>query len=83
MADRAAGHGWMHHFVSVSAAGCQISIPDLDSNRADFYFLYGYHKSHVLLGIDTPSGGENLIEPIRSLVDCEKENGAGGNNPLP
>lgn len=42
-----------------------------------FYFLYGYRKSHVLLGIDTPSGGENLIEPIRSLADCGEENGVG------
>lgn len=44
-----------------------------------FYFLYGYRKSHVLLGIDTPSGGENLIEPIHSLVgvECDEENGTG------
>lgn len=38
-----------------------------------FYFLYGYRRSHVLLGIDTPSGGENLIEPIRSLADGSDE----------
>lgn len=37
-----------------------------------FYYLYGYRRSHVLLGIDTPSGGENLIEPIRSLADLNK-----------
>ncbi|MBE7526206.1 amino acid permease [Nitrosomonas sp.] len=48
-----------------------------------FYFLYGYRKSHVLLGIDTPSGGENLIEPIRSLADCDEGNGAKENNPAP
>ncbi|ABI59481.1 amino acid permease [Nitrosomonas eutropha] len=37
-----------------------------------FYFLYGYRRSHVLLGISTPPGGENLIEPIRSLVNHEE-----------
>jgi APA family basic amino acid/polyamine antiporter len=26
-----------------------------------FYFLYGYRKSHVALGIATPSGGEDII----------------------
>lgn len=38
-----------------------------------FYFLYGYRKSHVARGIDTPSGGENIIEPIRPLVDYRDE----------
>lgn len=33
------------------------------------YFLYGYRKSHVALGITTPSGGENIIEPVRPLAD--------------
>ncbi|SDY18442.1 amino acid permease [Nitrosomonas sp. Nm58] len=35
------------------------------------YFLYGYRKSHVALGIKTASGGENIIEPIRPLADCD------------
>ncbi|WP_256324937.1 amino acid permease [Nitrosomonas sp. Nm132] len=35
------------------------------------YFLYGYRKSHVALGIETASGGENIIEPIRPLADCD------------
>lgn len=39
------------------------------------YFLYGYRKSHVALGIATPSGGENIIEPVRSLADCNEEAG--------
>ncbi|MCW5608887.1 MAG: amino acid permease [Nitrosomonas sp.] len=38
-----------------------------------FYFLYGYRKSHVARGIDTPSGGENIIEPIRPLADYRDE----------
>jgi APA family basic amino acid/polyamine antiporter len=41
-----------------------------------FYFLYGYRKSHVALGIDTPSGGEDLIAEIRPLaevIDGEEE----------
>ncbi len=38
-----------------------------------FYFLYGYRKSHVALNIDTPSGGEDIIRPIRSLADYSDE----------
>ena len=40
-----------------------------------FYFLYGYRKSHVALGIDTPGGGEDVISPIRPLVD-DRDDGA-------
>jgi len=35
-----------------------------------FYFLYGYRKSHVARGIDTPSGGEDVIAQIRPLAEC-------------
>ncbi|MBL8496398.1 amino acid permease [Nitrosomonas sp. JL21] len=38
-----------------------------------FYFLYGYRKSHVALGIDTPSGGEDVISPVRPLVNQDRE----------
>lgn len=38
-----------------------------------FYFLYGYRKSHVGRGIDTPVGGEDVISPIRPLVDCDHD----------
>jgi APA family basic amino acid/polyamine antiporter len=38
-----------------------------------FYFLYGYRKSHVALGIPTPSGGEDIIAEIRPLADCGEE----------
>jgi APA family basic amino acid/polyamine antiporter len=34
-----------------------------------FYFLYGYRNSHVARGIDTGSGGEDLIAEIRPLAD--------------
>jgi APA family basic amino acid/polyamine antiporter len=34
-----------------------------------FYFLYGYRKSHVALGINSPSGGEDIISEIRPLAD--------------
>ena len=34
-----------------------------------FYFMYGYRKSHVALGLGTTSGGENVISPVRSLVN--------------
>jgi APA family basic amino acid/polyamine antiporter len=36
-----------------------------------FYFLYGYRKSHVALGIDTPSGGEDLLAEVRPLADFD------------
>ena len=38
-----------------------------------FYFLYGYRKSHVAQGIDTPLGGEDMIAPIRPLADSAKD----------
>lgn len=39
-----------------------------------FYFLYGYRKSHVARGIDTPTGGEDVIAQIRPLADCSDDN---------
>jgi len=33
-----------------------------------FYFLYGYRKSHVALGIAMPSGGEDIISEVRPLA---------------
>ena len=38
-----------------------------------FYFLYGYRKSHVGRGIDTPAGGEDIISQVRPLADCEPD----------
>jgi basic amino acid/polyamine antiporter, APA family len=38
-----------------------------------FYFLYGYRKSHVALGIPTPSGGEDIIAEIRPLAARNEE----------
>jgi APA family basic amino acid/polyamine antiporter len=38
-----------------------------------FYFLYGYRKSHVALGIATRAGGEDLLAEIRPLADCGEE----------
>ncbi|MGH8552859.1 MAG: hypothetical protein ACRERS_06140, partial [Methylococcales bacterium] len=37
-----------------------------------FYFFYGYQNSHVARGLDTPSGGEDIIREIHSLVDPEE-----------
>jgi APA family basic amino acid/polyamine antiporter len=34
-----------------------------------FYFLYGYRKSHVALGLYTPAGGEDILAEIRPLAD--------------
>ena len=34
-----------------------------------FYFLYGYRKSHLALGINTPAGGEDLLAEVRPLAD--------------
>ena len=34
-----------------------------------FYFLYGYRKSHLALGINTPTGGEDLLAEVRPLAD--------------
>ena len=34
-----------------------------------FYFLYGYRKSHLALGINTPAGGENLLAEVRALAE--------------
>ncbi|MBL8500405.1 MAG: amino acid permease, partial [Nitrosomonas sp.] len=38
-----------------------------------FYFLYGYRKSHVGRGIDTPAGGEDIISQVRPLADCDPD----------
>jgi len=34
-----------------------------------FYFLYGYRKSHLAPGINTPAGGEDLLAEVRPLDD--------------
>ena len=41
-----------------------------------FYFLYGYRKSHLARGIDTSTGGEDIISPLRPLADCSQDNGS-------
>jgi len=41
-----------------------------------FYFLYGYRKSHVARGIGTPTGGEDIISPVRPIADCDPEDTA-------
>ena len=38
-----------------------------------FYFLYGYRRSHLALGIPTPAGGEELLAEIRPLADLGEE----------
>ncbi|MER0171025.1 MAG: amino acid permease [Nitrosomonas sp.] len=38
-----------------------------------FYFLYGYRKSHVGRGVDTPAGGEAIISQVRPLADCDPD----------
>lgn len=38
-----------------------------------FYFLYGYRKSHVGRGVDTPIGGEDIISQVRPLADCDPD----------
>lgn len=38
-----------------------------------FYFLYGYRKSHVGRGVDTPAGGEDIISQVRPLADCDPD----------
>ena len=38
-----------------------------------FYFLYGYRKSHVGRGVDTPTGGEDIISQVRPLADCDPD----------
>ncbi|BBL76500.1 amino acid permease [Methylomagnum ishizawai] len=38
-----------------------------------FYFLYGYRKSHVARGVVDPTGGEDIIQEIRPLAECCKE----------
>ncbi|UJP04603.1 MAG: amino acid permease [Nitrosomonas sp.] len=37
-----------------------------------FYFLYGYRKSHVALGIGRLTGNKNITEPIQPLSDCHE-----------
>ncbi len=39
-----------------------------------FDFLYGYRKSHVARSINTPVGGEDVIVPVRSLVNNSDDN---------
>lgn len=41
-----------------------------------FYFLYGYRKSHVARGIGTPTGGEDIISPVRPLAGYDPEDTA-------
>lgn len=45
-----------------------------------FYFLYGYRKSHVALGTCASAGGENIISPLRSLVNGDDKNVNSNNN---
>lgn len=45
-----------------------------------FYFIYGYRKSHVALGIDTLAGGEDVISPVRSLVNDRDDAAKSGND---
>ncbi|MFM8442020.1 MAG: amino acid permease [Methylococcus sp.] len=34
-----------------------------------FYFLYGYRKSHMALGLAMPCGGEDILENVANIVD--------------
>lgn len=34
-----------------------------------FYFIYGYRKSHIALGLVSSSGGEDILENVASMVD--------------
>ena len=38
-----------------------------------FYYLYGYRKSHLALGIPTAAGGEDLLTEVRPLADWVEE----------
>jgi APA family basic amino acid/polyamine antiporter len=38
-----------------------------------FYFLYGYRKSHLAPGINTPAGGEDLLAEVRPLADLPSD----------
>ena len=38
-----------------------------------FYFLYGYRKSHLALGVETPAGGEDLLAEVRTLAELAPE----------
>lgn len=44
-----------------------------------FYFLYGYHKSHVARGIDSAAGDENTIDQVRPPMDCDRDNSSPKN----
>ncbi len=44
-----------------------------------FYFLYGYHKSHVARGIDSAAGDENTIDQVQSSTDCDRDNSSPKN----
>ncbi len=41
-----------------------------------FYFLYGYRKSHVALGIPGPTGGEEMLTEVRPLADLADDDDA-------
>jgi APA family basic amino acid/polyamine antiporter len=38
-----------------------------------FYYLYGYRKSHLALGIPTAAGGEDLLTEVRPLAEWLEE----------
>jgi APA family basic amino acid/polyamine antiporter len=46
-----------------------------------FYYLYGYRKSHLALGIPTVSGGEDLLTEVRPLAEWVEDGEEDGEKP--
>ena len=51
----------------------QLVFPIWGSIGLLLYFGYGYRHSHLARGIQSPSGGEDLLSEVRPLAELMKD----------